>query len=1245
MSILNRLKSLLDAVYSLPRVDDTGSVSGRLVTDGGRPTGASDEVDDTTTDSPTGDGSPDPSDGDETTNPNDTDEDLRSDEGTDDEDSTDVEASDGEDVFQFMTVRPPEAADGKIRASIDPRRSEGLVTSVWGSEETPTQQGAMQEVREHKQSDQFVREPSDLSLEYTALRDRLADASADASFDDIVVETFGSEPSELVESLAFETDEGQLLDSLASVAVLPADVSEDTRETIRNGVRLTDAIRRSADGENVSPSDALGRQVVLPEVVSPLPTLPAGGAGGGPDWTGGNSGTGGGSAGTGDDGLARLARRVRRMETARKELSALARNSGPSAGNDDAPVANGGEQFAGPTDETEPSTDVAEGEQPESTADADPPSQLHSDHDRLADAITENADDVTEQLSEISDDTDRILELLGGAESGTTMLTEARYADLSDATRAALSDVGASPGELSVSEVAERVTEESTRLNARLLDATVGNYERLVETEDGPMLVNDAVESEETGVPTFEPRSIDASASSLGGDAGTTGTSTPLFGSGGEITDRAAGVTALGFGDLRVVKQVGPRYEPGEIAHIENVMATESRERIHEESTVTEETTRREEQTTTIEKEDLQTTRRSEIKNETEKVINEQWGIETGVNVSAKYGPVSVDANFGYSRQESKEKSERTAVEVSQEITKQATRRVEKQVTTETIKRIREEITERNSHAFDNDTGDHITGIYRWLDKTYRMDVHEYDQPRLMFEFLVPDPAAGYRYAQRAKPKTNAAEKPVKPQAVRFKSEDWTTPDVEEGVEREDGEPVYLERLSYDDITPTNYQWYATHYGAEDVPEPPAEYQYKTTRLTQKEQSGSEGSGGYNDEVSDRDFTDFGNHDTKHVDIPDGYEVSRVRFVSDTMYRLNRGIAATIRVSAGTQPSERIQVIPYTDEEDKAKPPSWLTFVFKGSEIGPKYVDVDDREDNNYDRLPVSVMARNVDDYNVIALVRLERTDQRLRKWKAEVHKAIKRAYEERRREYESEVEAARIGEGVTIEGQNPKKNRQTERTELKRGAIELLEGETLDYDAVTTPSESDSVEFPEIDELDSLRRDVQFFEQAFEWTEGTYVFYPYYWADPDTWVEKMNRTNTDTQFEAFLTAGAARFVVPVRPGFEQNVLLFMQTGVPFFREGTIDDVNDRRYQDIVSELREQDGAKRGSEYTGNHWFNTVPTSLVKLQASDALPNLISPVETLYPDHSTEVTTDGGSVTDALLDGGWESPTERPEEE
>ena len=69
----------------------------------------------------------------------------------------------------------------------------------------------------------------------------------------------------------------------------------------------------------------------------------------------------------------------------------------------------------------------------------------------------------------------------------------------------------------------------------------------------------------------------------------------------------------------------------------------------------------------------------------------------------------------------------------------------------------------------------------------------------------------------------------------------------------------------------------------------------------------------------------------------------------------------------------------------------------------------------------------------------------------------------------------------------------------------------------------------------------IQFFEQAFEWEQMTYFFYPYFWGRKKNWPTTVNLSDPDPLFQQFLTAGAARVVVPVPIAYVDDVLYLLQ--------------------------------------------------------------------------------------------------------
>lgn len=201
----------------------------------------------------------------------------------------------------------------------------------------------------------------------------------------------------------------------------------------------------------------------------------------------------------------------------------------------------------------------------------------------------------------------------------------------------------------------------------------------------------------------------------------------------------ACGIRPLGIGDLLVVKQKLLRYEPGEIAHVENVLKSEKKSRLHKRMREIEETVVTELEQVDESEKNLQTTERFELHKEAEKTIESISSFEAGVSVSAGYGPVSINAHADFALTNSMTESSKTASNYAREVTEKSVSRVQKRAREERARRTLERFEETNEHGFDNTGGQgHVIGVYRWLDKYYKARVVNYGR-RLMIEFVVPE--------------------------------------------------------------------------------------------------------------------------------------------------------------------------------------------------------------------------------------------------------------------------------------------------------------------------------------------------------------------------------------------------------------------------------------------------------------------------------------------------------------------------
>ena len=206
----------------------------------------------------------------------------------------------------------------------------------------------------------------------------------------------------------------------------------------------------------------------------------------------------------------------------------------------------------------------------------------------------------------------------------------------------------------------------------------------------------------------------------------------------------------VGVGDLLMVREHVLRYEGGDLAHVENVLKSETLSRDTRRLERSETTILQESETTKEQTRDTQTTDRFSLKRETSDTIKSDTSFKAGVSVDAKYGPfVEVKANADFATSSSSESSAKQASEFSKDVVDRSVSKVVERVlerrTTTTI----EEFEEKYLHSFTNVGADakHISGMYQWIDKVMRAQVYNYGK-RMLFDVTVPEPATEYILTQ-----------------------------------------------------------------------------------------------------------------------------------------------------------------------------------------------------------------------------------------------------------------------------------------------------------------------------------------------------------------------------------------------------------------------------------------------------------------------------------------------------------------
>lgn len=585
----------------------------------------------------------------------------------------------------------------------------------------------------------------------------------------------------------------------------------------------------------------------------------------------------------------------------------------------------------------------------------------------------------------------------------------------------------------------------------------------------------------------------------------------------------AGHVRPIGIADLKVVRSQLYKYELGEVAHVENVLQGEKRKRTFRDLRRQESTLMEEQETYRESEQETQTTERFELQQESSNVVQQDQATQAGVTISGGYGPVSGSASYDTSSSTSQAQASAMATNYAKEVMERALQRViEKTRTRRTVTTIVES-EDTTEHGVDNTTTgtggtDHVVGVYRWLDKVYYNKVVNYGR-RMMFEFIVPEPAAFHLFAKLAKPMSN------------------------EVMEM----PPPFDIASFEDIKMEDYDEYAVRYGATNVKPPPQSI------VSIQATTNHEPTGGPNDE-----WTTW----VTQLTVPQGYVALSAR----GSILLSGGSGRYITLSIGScEPVTRYHT-------------SVLDVLTLPQLTGD--IPIVMRCKSTHHALGVQVWC--------------EPSAETIQQWQIDTYAALRTAYDQRISEYNRWLNQQQVSGLIT--GTNPEANRQVECTELKKHCIEFISGQRFEsFDALR--NNVAPFGYPEFSFAEATKegRYIQFFEQGFEWEQMTYLFYPYYWARKKEWVNILHRNENDPLFAKFLQAGAARVLVPVRPGYEKAMLHYLNTGGEIWNGDDVPTPDDPLFVSIIDEIMEADGNFLGGTVEGEPWLSKVPTSLVYL--------------------------------------------------
>ncbi len=615
-------------------------------------------------------------------------------------------------------------------------------------------------------------------------------------------------------------------------------------------------------------------------------------------------------------------------------------------------------------------------------------------------------------------------------------------------------------------------------------------------------------------------------------------------------------ISNIGVADYRRVEQQLCCYIPGEVSHVENILAKEYKEKTTRSLMRTESVTDVNQEKEIEQSSDTSTTTRNELSTEVAEVINSDrasdygFGAQAGGDYSKFHFSASVSGDFSSSRSTSDSNVE--ARNYAEDVTIRALEKVIQKTTIRRTSSIIREFEETNRHGFDNREGtNHVTGVYRWIDKVFKNRLINYGK-KLICEFMIPEPARFYKLAIIIEAEENESNAP---------SNGGSTGNAGVNVKPK---PLSEFRInSHKDINEDNYSTIASHYGVSGLQIP-----LDPSTSSSKSYSGGKNSMTFSDLV-----------------VKDGYEISALRF-KGSVIKKKKG---TITISSCGKSQK-------------------ISSKGKNKEINASWSGMSGIEGN----VSVAVSTHKVKSWSVSVTIDCTIKSDRHEQWQQDCYTAILDGYERKLREYNDALaaeEAAKAAEQVALDTEvnatqdkaesdrNPRFNAQIVNTELKRLCIELMtsrfnlpQGKNFYQEGTcnipSLPSELD---------LTNYKHQVLFFEQAFDWNLMTKQFFSYFWADKCQWKELFQSTDSkDHMFQAFLQSGIAKVLIPIKEGYEAKVGFFMETGEIWNGTRLLIDTEGETYQSLIHEMNIIDG------FVEEEWETIVPTSLTIVQEDSA---------------------------------------------
>ncbi len=648
--------------------------------------------------------------------------------------------------------------------------------------------------------------------------------------------------------------------------------------------------------------------------------------------------------------------------------------------------------------------------------------------------------------------------------------------------------------------------------------------------------------------------------------------------------------------DLFVVRSEWSCYHSGEIASITNTLANSTFEienRVtREEETIETTVTERLEATEQVEEDRLQT----EMSREVERAASLQVDVSGSFNVSGKYGFTEFGASASANVSASLSENIRQSNKISRDLVSKAVAKVESRIREERVRRISRKTEDLIKHVINNAGQPHLNGMYRWVDRVDRYQVFRFPD-RLLLEFQIPEPAEYLRWRITEARKNDPLAVPEPPAF-----------------------DVVATDISDDPASEKEYAKLGMKYRAANLPAPPD----KEVSITQIVKAIYPGEIIKNDDVQ-WDYPKLEN--MADVTLPVGYVAKKVVFEGVALpFRANWRVEYRARAPVGGKNDiegfHRITMTVVAGPKASIGHQDGNFDGDKGFTVQVEETEVDTDRSIRYfrdailslppdqlvlldppvrDKVSVGFIAGGAANVVVTFHIHCERTDNAYAEWRNTVYDALLDAWRGWDQEWRtSQLQRRATGGPGGWDVTSSTRNKEIIRDELKRQVIVwLLNDQNFSGRDAMVDLENTWDPF-DLQKAKAVAPTIQFFEQAFEWGNLTYICYPYYWARDDRWGDLTVIEAADPQFAQFLRAGSVRVVVPARPGMEVSVKHWLAYCEPFLG-GPLPTPDMPEFLSIAEEIRDLTAPIAGGE-PGACWEVRLGTPLLWLDPDNKLP-------------------------------------------